>query len=69
MGVTTLNLSGTNTGTNTLGGAISDGASGAKIALDVQGGTWALTAANSYSGGTTIASGRRSSWQTPPARR
>ncbi len=52
--ITTLNLAGANPGANTLGGTISDGAGGAMLALDVQGGAWSLTAADSYSGGTTI---------------
>jgi len=38
-GVTTLNLSGTNTGTNTISGAMTDGGNGSSLALAVQG--WA----------------------------
>lgn len=55
--ITTLNLIGTSAAANTLSGAITDGAGGAVVALAVQGGSWSLTAADSYSGGTTIASG------------
>ncbi len=56
-GTTTLTLSGTNSGTNTLSGSIGNGGSGATIALAVQGGNWVLSAANTYSGGTTVTAG------------
>ena len=55
---TTLTLSGGNTGANKLGGALSDNGS-AKLAVSVGGtGVWVYSgAANTYSGGTTIAAG------------
>jgi len=55
--VTTLTLSGTNTGANTLVGVLADGGGGAQLALAAQGGNWTLSAANTYSGGTTVSSG------------
>lgn len=51
------NLSGTNTGTNTLGNALSDNGTGASSLVKSGAGRWALTAASTYSGGTTINAG------------
>ena len=51
------NLAGTNTGINTLGNALSDNGSGASSLVKSGSGTWALTAANTYSGGTVINAG------------
>lgn len=53
----TLNLAGTNTGTNTIGGVISNGGA-ASVAVTKSGaGTWVLSGANTYTGGTNIAGG------------
>ncbi len=57
-GTTTLLLSGTNTGANTISGAIGNGSSGATVALTVLGGNWSLTAANGYTGATLIGGGQ-----------
>jgi autotransporter-associated beta strand protein len=56
-GTETLTLAGTNTGTNTISGVISNGGA-ASLALTKTGaGTWVLSGANTYTGGTTIAAG------------
>jgi autotransporter-associated beta strand protein len=55
---TTLTLDGGNTGANTISGAIGDGGAGGKLALTKDGdGTWVLSVANTYSGGTTVSKG------------
>ena len=55
---TTLTLNGTNTGTNAVTGIIGDGSGGGKLALVKSGtGTWVLTAANTYTGTTTVNAG------------
>ncbi|MDG4879059.1 autotransporter-associated beta strand repeat-containing protein, partial [Mesorhizobium sp. WSM4935] len=56
-GPRTLGLGGTNTGTNTMGGAITDGAGGATTLGKSGSGTWVLTGNNSYSGNTVINDG------------
>ncbi len=57
-GTTTLTLAGVNTGANTLSGVIGNGTSGATVALLKDGaGSWTLSAANTYTGGTTINAG------------
>jgi autotransporter-associated beta strand protein len=56
-GSDTLTLAGTNTGANTLSGVIGDGTFGGNVALAVSGGSWTLSAANTYTGGTTVTSG------------
>lgn len=51
-------LDGTNTGTNTINGAISNGSGGAVVSITKEGaGTWRLTGASSYTGGVTITRG------------
>ena len=52
-----LELSGTNTGTQTISGVIGDGSNGGNLELGVFGGTWELAGDNTYSGGTVIANG------------
>jgi fibronectin-binding autotransporter adhesin len=53
----TLNLTGSNVAANTIAGALSDSASG-KLAINKTGaGQWVLTGNNTYTGGTTVASG------------
>lgn len=56
-GARTLGLGGTNTGTNVMGGAITDGAGGATTLGKSGSGTWVLTGNNSYSGDTVINDG------------
>lgn len=57
VGNKTLTLGGANTGANTFGGAIND-ASGSVISLTKAGaGKWTLSAANTYTGNTTISAG------------
>lgn len=53
---TTINLSGTNTGANTISGVISNGGAAGGVAVTAFGGatTWGLSAANTYTGATTI---------------
>ena len=52
----TLTLGGTGSGLSTFGGLISNG--GGTMALSkIDSGTWALTGANTYSGGTTVSAG------------
>jgi autotransporter-associated beta strand protein len=55
-GAKTLTLAGSNLGANTLGGIVSDGTG--TVALTKTGtGNWTLTAANTFTGGTTISGG------------
>ncbi len=56
-GATTLTLTGTNTGANTISGAIGDGGLGATLALAVTSGSWTLSGPSTYSGATTITGG------------
>ncbi len=51
-----LSLSGSNTGDNIISGIIGDGAGTMSVAKDGSG-TWILSGANTYSGGTTISAG------------
>ncbi|MBZ9873246.1 autotransporter-associated beta strand repeat-containing protein, partial [Mesorhizobium sp. BR1-1-9] len=53
----TLALGGTNTGLNTMGGTIIDGAGGVTTLAKNDSGTWVLTGNNSYSGNTVINDG------------
>ena len=54
----TLILNGTSAaGANAISGAIGDGSTGGHISLNVTGATWALTAANTYSGATNVSGG------------
>ncbi len=56
-GLTTLTLNGGNTGANTISGNLADDGSG-QLAVTMNGtGLWALSGANTYSGGTTINAG------------
>ncbi len=57
-GARTLVLTGTNTGNNTLAGALGDGAGGATSVTKNLAGTWALSGASTYTGPTTINAGR-----------
>jgi fibronectin-binding autotransporter adhesin len=52
----TLTLGGANIGSNTIAGTISDGSGIVSVAKE-EGGTWALSGNNSYTGGTTISAG------------
>ena len=52
----TLTLSGTNTGTNTIAGTISNGLALTALAKS-GGGTWILTGSNAFAGGTTVSAG------------
>ena len=56
-GAKTLTLQGSNTGANTIAGAIVDSSSGATSLVKAQAGTWVLAGANTYTGGTTISGG------------
>ncbi len=56
-GTTTLTLNGSNTGANTLSGAIGNGVSGATLALTMSAGNWVLAGANTYTGATTVTGG------------
>lgn len=57
-GVTTLTLDGSNVGANTVTGVISNGTGTNSMALTKNGaGTWVLSAANTYSGATTLQGG------------
>jgi fibronectin-binding autotransporter adhesin len=56
-GARTLTLTGSNTGNNTLGATISDGAGGPTSITKTGPGTWVLSALNTYSGPTTITAG------------
>ncbi|TPO08124.1 autotransporter outer membrane beta-barrel domain-containing protein [Mesorhizobium sp. B1-1-5] len=53
----TIALGGTNTGLNTMGGAIGDNGTGATTLAKNDGGTWVLTGNNTYSGNTVINDG------------
>ncbi len=53
----TLTLTGSNTGANTLASLISNGTGGSTSLFKTGTGTWTITAANSYSGGTTVSAG------------
>lgn len=53
----TIALGGTNTGNNTMGGAIGDNGTGATTLAKNDSGTWVLTGNNSYSGNTVINDG------------
>jgi probable HAF family extracellular repeat protein/autotransporter-associated beta strand protein len=56
-GVTTLTLNGSNTGPNTISGALSDNGSG-QLAITMSGtGVWILSGNNTFTGGVTINSG------------
>ena len=51
----TLTLNGTNNGANTVSGVISDGGAAGGVAVSASGsGTWTLSGANQYTGGTTV---------------
>jgi fibronectin-binding autotransporter adhesin len=55
---TTLTLNGANTGANAITGIIGNGAGGGSLALTKgDAGTWTLTGANTYTGGTTVNGG------------
>jgi fibronectin-binding autotransporter adhesin len=54
----TLVLTGTNTGNNALSPAIGDNGAGAVSLVKAGAGTWIVTNANSYTGGTTISAGK-----------
>jgi autotransporter-associated beta strand protein len=57
-GTTTLTLDGSNTGSNRIDGAISNGANGGALTIVKNGaGTWILGGTNTFSGGITINSG------------
>ena len=53
-GAKTLTLGGTGAGLSTFGGVIGNGSATSVAITKVDSGTWALTSANTYSGGTTI---------------
>ncbi|MEZ0255220.1 MAG: autotransporter-associated beta strand repeat-containing protein, partial [Chthoniobacter sp.] len=53
----TLNLAGTNTGTNTISGVISNGGAASLGVTKNGAGTWVLSGANTYTGATNIAAG------------
>lgn len=56
-GTTTLVLNGANGGANTISGVLADNDAG-QLAVTMSGtGIWILSAANTYSGGTTVSSG------------
>ena len=57
-GTTTLTLGGANAGNNTISGVISDGGAGGALAITKSSaGTWILSGANTYSGGTSVGGG------------
>jgi autotransporter-associated beta strand protein len=57
--ITTLTLNGTNSGANAVTGVIGDGSGGGKLAVvkSTPDGSWTLSGANTYSGGTTVNAG------------
>ncbi|MBN8417693.1 MAG: autotransporter-associated beta strand repeat-containing protein [Verrucomicrobia bacterium] len=56
-GTETLTLAGSNTGANLVSGAIANGGAASLTLTKSGAGTWTLTAANTYTGGTNIAAG------------
>jgi autotransporter-associated beta strand protein len=54
---TTLTLNGSNTGTNTIKGVLADNATGLLAVSKSGSGTWILSGANTFSGGTTVSAG------------
>lgn len=56
-GARTLTLTGTNTGSNTFAPIIGDGTGGATSLVKSGAGTWTLSGASTYSGGTTLSAG------------
>jgi hypothetical protein len=56
-GAVTLTLAGSNTGTNTINGGISNGSGSNSVAISVTGANWTIAGTNSYSGGTTVSGG------------
>ncbi|MBP6602574.1 MAG: autotransporter-associated beta strand repeat-containing protein [Verrucomicrobiales bacterium] len=56
-GIETLTLRGTNTGANTIGGVISNGGASALSLTKADAGTWTLSGANTFTGGTSIEGG------------
>jgi fibronectin-binding autotransporter adhesin len=56
-GARTLTLTGSNTGNNTLAPILGDGSGGATSLIKSGAGTWVLSGANTYTGGTTINAG------------
>lgn len=56
-GAKTLTLEGTSTASNTIAGTIPNSGSGATTLVKAQAGTWVLTGANTYTGGTTVTNG------------
>jgi autotransporter-associated beta strand protein len=56
-GTTTLTLNGSNTGANTINGVLSDHTTGLLAVAKGGSGTWILSGANTYSGGTMVSAG------------
>ncbi len=56
-GIPTLFLLGTNTGANTISGALGDGTAGGRLGLTVQGANWVLSGTNTYTGPTAVSGG------------
>lgn len=56
-GTTTLNLTGSSAGTNTLAGALVDNGGGSLAVVKDGNGEWILSGANAYSGGTSVVAG------------
>jgi fibronectin-binding autotransporter adhesin len=56
-GTRTVSLGGTNTGLNTMGGLITDGAGGVTTLAKNNSGTWALTGNNTFTGNTVVNDG------------
>ena len=57
IGITTLTLTGSNTGPNTISGVLADNGAGQLAITKSGGGLWILSGANTYSGRTTISGG------------